>query len=75
MTSLTAESAIPVIVDAAFLNYPPETMRRYADAGAGMVCYSAKYFYGPNAAGFVAENLLEAVSRERAIATLEGRRE
>lgn len=45
---------IPTFVDAAFLNYPPASMRRFTDAGADLVCYSAKYWYGPNSGGFVA---------------------
>jgi L-seryl-tRNA(Ser) seleniumtransferase len=45
---------IPTFVDAAFLNYPPSTMRRFTDAGADLVCYSAKYWYGPNSGGYVA---------------------
>ena len=28
-------------------------MRRFTDAGADLVCFSAKYFYGPNGGGFV----------------------
>jgi D-glucosaminate-6-phosphate ammonia-lyase len=44
---------IPVIVDAAYMNFPPDIMRSYADAGADLVCFSAKYYGGPNAGGFV----------------------
>ena len=47
-------SGIPVIVDAAYMNFPPEIMRSYTLAGADLVCFSAKYYAGPNAGGFVA---------------------
>ena len=53
LAPLAHERGIPVLVDAAFLNYPPESMRRFTDAGADLVCFSAKYFYGPNGGGFV----------------------
>ena len=53
LAPLARERGIPVLVDAAFLNYPPESMRRFTDAGADLVCFSAKYFYGPNGGGFV----------------------
>jgi D-glucosaminate-6-phosphate ammonia-lyase len=58
------ERGIPVLVDAAFLNYPPERMRRFTDEGADLVCFSAKYFYGPNGGGFVVgtEALVRAVA-------------
>src|SRR5262249_32974481 len=58
------ERNIPTIADAAFLNYPPESMRRFAAEGADLVCVSAKYFYGPNTGGFVAgrAELVEAVA-------------
>jgi D-glucosaminate-6-phosphate ammonia-lyase len=48
---LARARGIPTLVDAAFLNYPPETMRRFV--GADLVCFSAKYFYGPSGGGFV----------------------
>jgi D-glucosaminate-6-phosphate ammonia-lyase len=53
LAPLASERGIPVLVDAAFLNYPPESMRRFTDEGADLVCFSAKYFYGPNGGGFV----------------------
>lgn len=63
LAPLAHERGIPVLVDAAFLNYPPESMRRFTDAGADLVCFSAKYFYGPNGGGFVvgSANLVGAV--------------
>jgi L-seryl-tRNA(Ser) seleniumtransferase len=62
---ISGRKGIPIFVDAAFLNYPPASMRRFTDAGADLVCYSAKYCYGPNAGGFVAGRraLVEKVAR------------
>jgi L-seryl-tRNA(Ser) seleniumtransferase len=45
--------SIPVVVDAAYMNFPPDIMRSYSEAGADLVCFSAKYYGGPNAGGFV----------------------
>jgi L-seryl-tRNA(Ser) seleniumtransferase len=61
---LARARGIPTLVDAAFLNYPPETMRHFRDAGADLVCFSAKYFYGPSGGGFVCgrADLVEAVA-------------
>jgi D-glucosaminate-6-phosphate ammonia-lyase len=63
--ALARRKGIPTFVDAAFLNYPPATMRRFTDAGADLVCYSAKYWYGPNSGGFVGgrRELVEMVAR------------
>lgn len=44
---------VPVVVDAAYMSYPTELIASYAAQGADLVCFSAKYFYGPNAGGFV----------------------
>lgn len=55
---------IPVIVDAAYLNYPTTIMGDFMRRGADLVCISAKYFGGPNAGGFILgrKGLIEAVS-------------
>lgn len=55
---------IPVIVDAAYMNYPVSIMGSYVKRGADLVCISAKYFGGPNAGGFIMgrKDLIEAVS-------------
>jgi D-glucosaminate-6-phosphate ammonia-lyase len=55
---------IPVIVDAAYLNYPTSIMGDFMRRGADLVCISAKYFGGPNAGGFVLgrKALIDAVS-------------
>lgn len=55
---------VPVLVDAAYLSYPTELIGRWVGSGADLVCFSAKYFYGPNAGGFMAgdRELIEAVA-------------
>ena len=46
------------------MNYPVEIMGSFTAQGADLVCFSAKYFGGPNAAGFVAgrQDLIAAVA-------------
>ena len=55
---------VPVLVDAAYLIEPPEKMRELVATGADLVCFSAKYFGGPNAGGFVSgrRELIDAVA-------------
>ncbi len=55
---------VPVLVDAAYLIEPPEKMRELVATGADLVCFSAKYFGGPNAGGFVIgrRELIDAVA-------------
>jgi L-seryl-tRNA(Ser) seleniumtransferase len=62
---LARARGIPTLVDAAFLNYPPDTMRRFTDAGADLVCFSSKYYYGPSGGGLIAgrPDLIEAVAQ------------
>jgi L-seryl-tRNA(Ser) seleniumtransferase len=57
------ERDIPTFVDAAYMNYPVEIMGSFTAQGADLVCFSAKYFGGPNAAGFLAgrRDLIAAV--------------
>ena len=64
VAALARERGIPTLADAAFLNYPPESMRRFTAEGADLVCFSAKYFYGPNTGGFVVgrADLVDAVA-------------
>jgi len=53
----TAERAhahgVPVVVDAAYMSYPTELIATYGAQGADLTMFSAKYFWGPNAGGFV----------------------
>jgi D-glucosaminate-6-phosphate ammonia-lyase len=64
VSALAREHGIPTLVDAAFLNYPPESMSRFTREGGDLVCFSAKYFYGPNTGGFVVgrSDLVEALA-------------
>jgi len=45
---------IPIIVDAAGQTYPIDSLKVFAGMGADLVCYSGKYFSGPNSTGFIA---------------------
>jgi L-seryl-tRNA(Ser) seleniumtransferase len=62
--ALARAREIPVLVDAAYLIDPPERMRTFIAAGADLVCFSAKYFGGPNAGGFICgrHDLVDAVA-------------
>ena len=53
LAPLARAARVPVVVDAAFLSFPMSELERWANA-ADLACFSAKYFWGPNAAGFVA---------------------
>jgi hypothetical protein len=46
------------------MNYPTEIMRSFSAAGADLVCFSAKYFWGPNSGGFICgrRDLIDAVT-------------
>ena len=44
---------VPVFVDAAFMSKSPEDMPTFLERGGDLVAFSAKYFGGPNAGGFV----------------------
>lgn len=64
VSGVAHERGVPVLVDAAYLSYPTELIGRWVGSGADLVCFSAKYFYGPNAGGFMAGDaeLIEAVA-------------
>jgi L-seryl-tRNA(Ser) seleniumtransferase len=64
VAAIGRERGIPTFVDAAYMNYPTDLMGSFTARGADLVCFSAKYFGGPNAAGFVAgrRDLVEAVA-------------
>ncbi|MGE3875445.1 MAG: aminotransferase class V-fold PLP-dependent enzyme [Parvibaculaceae bacterium] len=53
MVGIAHARGVPVIVDAAYMNYPTSIMGDYVKRGADLVCISAKYFGGPNAGGFI----------------------
>jgi D-glucosaminate-6-phosphate ammonia-lyase len=65
VAELAHAAGVPVVVDAAFMSYPTELIASYGARGADLVCFSAKYFYGPNAGGFVygAPELIAAVEQ------------
>jgi L-seryl-tRNA(Ser) seleniumtransferase len=53
LVELGRARGIPLLVDAAYLCWPLDGLTRFVAAGADLVCYSAKYFGGPNAGGFI----------------------
>jgi len=57
-------AGVPVVVDAAYMSYPTDLIASYGRLGADITCFSAKYFWGPNAGGFVygRRDLLDAVA-------------
>lgn len=61
---LAQAGGVPVIVDAAYQVEPPSLMNTFTDRGADLVCFSAKYFRGPNSGGIVVgrADLIAAVS-------------
>lgn len=56
-------NGVPIIVDAAGQTYPIDRVSGFTAMGADLVCYSGKYFQGPNSTGFVCgrNELVEAV--------------
>ena len=61
---LARARSVPVLADTAYLVDPPDRMRALAGSGADLLCFSAKYFGGPNAGGFLCgrRDLVEAVA-------------
>lgn len=53
VAAIARERNVPVFVDAAYMNYPVDLMSSFTAAGADLVCFSAKYFGGPNGGGFL----------------------
>jgi D-glucosaminate-6-phosphate ammonia-lyase len=64
VTALAHRRGVPTLVDAAYLNYPVELLGTFTAAGADLACFSAKYFGGPNAGGFICgrRDLIDAVA-------------
>ena len=62
-TALARGAGVPVIVDAAAQIYPIDYFRRTAQA-AELVCFSSKYYGGPNSGGFVTgkRELIDAIA-------------
>lgn len=63
VVELAHSRGVRVVVDAAYMSYPLDLLGAYTAAGADLTCFSAKYFWGPNAGGFVcgAVDLIDAV--------------
>jgi L-seryl-tRNA(Ser) seleniumtransferase len=64
VAALARKHNVPLLVDAAYLCWPLAAIPSYTAAGADLVCFSAKYFGGPNAGGFVAGSrvMIDAVT-------------
>jgi L-seryl-tRNA(Ser) seleniumtransferase len=64
VVALAHAKSVPVMVDAAYMNYPTSVFGDYVRRGADLVAISAKYFGGPNAGGFIygRRDLVAAVS-------------
>jgi D-glucosaminate-6-phosphate ammonia-lyase len=65
VVALAKKHNIPVFVDAAYHCWPLDNLQRYVREGADLVCYSAKYFGGPNAGGFITgkQQWIDAVTK------------
>jgi L-seryl-tRNA(Ser) seleniumtransferase len=53
LAPLARAAGVNVVVDAAYLSFPLSELEHWARA-ADAACFSAKYFWGPNAGGFIA---------------------
>ncbi|MGH6881960.1 aminotransferase class V-fold PLP-dependent enzyme [Hypericibacter sp.] len=53
VAAIARRHGVPILVDAAYMNYPTDIMGAYLGQGADLVAISAKYFGGPNAGGFI----------------------
>ena len=53
VVAIARDKGISVLLDAAFQIHPVERMTELAQSGADVVCFSAKYFKGPNSTGFL----------------------
>jgi len=64
VAAIAHDRSVPVLVDAAYLNYPVELMRSFTGRGADLAIFSAKYFGGPNVGGFVcgSRQLIQAIA-------------
>jgi L-seryl-tRNA(Ser) seleniumtransferase len=64
IVKIAKKHSVPIIMDAAGQTWPIDGLRKWTRMGVDLVCYSSKYFGGPNAAGFVQgrKDLVEAVS-------------
>lgn len=58
------DNNIKLLVDAAYQVFPIENLRKYAKIGADLTIVSSKYFFGPNAGGFLSgtKELMDVVT-------------
>jgi D-glucosaminate-6-phosphate ammonia-lyase len=63
-SAIARKHNIPLLVDAAYLNFPTSIIHGFLEAGADLLCFSAKYYWGPNSGGFICgrKDLIEAVA-------------
>jgi len=61
--AIAHEGGVPILVDAAFKIFPTSIMSSYTAAGADLVCFSSKYYGGPNTGGVIVgrRDLMEAI--------------
>jgi L-seryl-tRNA(Ser) seleniumtransferase len=64
VSEIAKARGVPILVDAAYMNFPTAIMAEYVRRGGDLVAISAKYFGGPNAGGFLfgRPDLVQAVS-------------
>ncbi len=64
VAALSRMHGVPTLVDAAYKIDSAETIQSFSTAGADLVCFSAKYFGGPNSGGFICgrKDLIDAVA-------------
>lgn len=64
VSAICRSHGVPVLVDGAFMSYPPEAIANLLHRGGDLVCVSSKYFGGPNSGGFIVgrADLMAAVS-------------
>jgi len=64
VSRIARSHGVPLLVDAAYMNYPTGVMGQFLRDGADLVCFSAKYFWGPNSGGFICgrRDLIDAVA-------------
>ena len=62
--AIAGQQNVPTLVDAAYSNFPTHRMGTFTASGADLVCFSAKYFGGPNGGGFLCgrRHLIDAVA-------------
>jgi L-seryl-tRNA(Ser) seleniumtransferase len=64
VSRVSRRQGVPLLVDGAYMNDPTSVMRSFLPRGADLVCFSAKYFWGPNSSGLICgrRDLIEAVA-------------